>query len=202
MQRRPRQRRVERRVEQLLDPGGIQVLGLAVPGVAQRPDAALRRARPRRLVGVHGDLARDRAALGRRVGRARASRCQVPAAGLRDLGEPEIRRPAVPLARRGRDVAVGRDQRQLALERLLGGEDDAQRRALPRRERRGQDRELGRVFAAAAPTLGLRVHDRGKEDERCACDQRQCCRGSSKPVCWKQLSPRPGPQTRISGSFG
>jgi hypothetical protein len=46
-----------------------------------------------------------------------------------DLGEPEIRRPAVPLARFGGDAAVGADQRKLAVERLLGGEDDAERRA-------------------------------------------------------------------------
>ena len=100
-------------------------------------------ARPRRLVVAHGDFARDRAAVGRR---AVARELRVPGARgrRRDLGEPEIRRPAVPLARFGRDAAIGRDQRQLALERLLGGDDDAQRRALPRRDRRGQDRELGR----------------------------------------------------------
>ena len=89
-----------------------------------------------------------RAALGRRA-LAREPRVPRPCGWRRDLGEPEIWRPAVPLARFGRDASIGRNQRKLALERLLRGEDDAQRRALPRRDRRGQDRELGRVFAAA-----------------------------------------------------
>ena len=107
---------------------------------------ALRRARPRRPVAAHGDFARDGAAFGRRAV-ARERRAPRPRGRRRDLDEPEIRRPAVPLTRCGRDASVGRDQRKLALERLLRGEDDAQRRALPRRDRRGQDRELGRVFA-------------------------------------------------------
>ena len=106
--------------------------------------------------GAHDDLARDRAALGRRAV-ARELRVPRPRGRRRDLDEPEIRRPAVPLTRCGRDASIGRDQRKLALERLLRGEDDAQRRALPRRDRRGQDRELGRVFAAAGWTFGLCV---------------------------------------------
>ena len=154
MQRRPRRRRVERRVKQLLDPGGIQVFRLAIPGIAQRPEAAIRRARSRRLDRTHGDLARDRAALGRRAV-ARKRRVPRPRGRRRDLGEPEIRRPAVPLTRFGRYAAIGRDQRKLALDRLLRGEDDAQRRALPRRDRRGQDRELGRLFAGADRALRL-----------------------------------------------
>jgi hypothetical protein len=64
----------------------------------------------------------------------------------------------MPFARFGRDASIGRDQRKLALERLLRGDDDAQRRALPGHERRGQDRELGRVFAEAEWTFGPRVH--------------------------------------------
>ena len=162
VQRRPRRRRVERRVEQLLDPGGIQVFRRAIPGIAQRPDAAIRRARPRRLDGAHGDLARDRAALGRRAV-ARELRVPRPRGRRRDLGEPEIRRPAVPLTRFGRDAAIGRDQRKLALDRLLRGEDDAQRRALPGRDRRGQDREFGRLFAGADRALRLRVHCRERQ---------------------------------------
>ncbi len=100
----------------------------------------------------HGDFARDRAALRRRpVARER----RVPRSHHRrcDLGKPEIRRTAVALTRFDRDVSVGRDQRKLTLERLLNGEDDAQRRALPRRDRRGQDRKLGRVLAAAGRTF-------------------------------------------------
>ena len=187
MQRRPRQRRVERRVEELLDPCGVQVFRRTIPGVAQRPDAPVGRARPRRLVVEHDDLARDRAALGRRIV-AREPCLPLPRGRLRDFGEPGIRRPAEPLTRCGRDLSIGRDQRQLALERLLRGEEDAQGRAPPRRDRRGQDRELGRVFAGAGWALGLCVHCREKEDEKCACDQQQCCRGGSKRACWEQLS--------------
>src|SRR5262249_43588347 len=46
VQRRPRRLRIERIVEQLLDPGGEQVLACAIPGVAQGPGAPRRRARP------------------------------------------------------------------------------------------------------------------------------------------------------------
>ena len=167
---------------------------VAVPGIAHRPDAALDlRAARRRFVRAHGDFARDRAALGRRVV-ARERRVPRPHGRRGDLGEPEIGRPAVPLARFGRDASIGRDQRQLALERLLRGEDDAQRRALPRRERRGQDRELGRVFAAARCAFGQRVRGREEEDEKCACDQRQCRRRSGKLACWKQLRPLSSPR--------
>ena len=82
VQRRPRRRRVERRVEQLLDPGRVQVFGRAVPGVAQRPDAARASRCGRGGSSVaHGDLARDRAALGRR-------------AVARERRAPRSRRPA------------------------------------------------------------------------------------------------------------
>ena len=101
------------------------------------PGGAVRR---RRLLGAHDDVVRDRAAAGRRAV-ARERRVPRPRGRRGNLGEPEIRRPAVPLARFGRDAAIGRDQRKLALERLLRGDEDAQRRALPRRDRRGQDRE-------------------------------------------------------------
>ena len=101
---------------------------------------------------AHGDFARDRAALRRRAV-AREFRMPRPHGRRRDLGEPEIRRPAVPLARLGGDASIGRDQRKLAIERLFRGEDDAQRRALPRRDRRGQDREPGRVLAAVGRSL-------------------------------------------------
>ena len=116
---------------------------------------------------------------------------RVPGAGgrRRDLGEPEIRRAAVPVARFGGDAAVGRDQRELAVERLLGGEDDAQRRALPRRDRRRQDRDLGRVVAGA---LRLRVRCREKADRP---------RSATMPSQPQQtgvlvtMEPLPGPST-------
>src|SRR5262249_57116823 len=130
---------------------------------------------------VHGLVAWDLAGAGRRE-------LGVPGTGGRrgDLGQPEIRRPAVPLARFGRDVSIGPDQRKLALERLLRGEDDAQRRALPRHERRRQDRELGRVLAAADLTLGPWVDDREKQ---CSCDQQQCCHSSSKLAYVQAVNP-------------
>ena len=176
VQRRPRRRRVERIVEKLLDPCREQVFRRAIPCIAQRPDAPRRRARRRRPVGAHGDVARDRAAPGRRAV-ARERRAPRPRGRRLDLGEPEIRRPAVPLTRFGRDASIGRDQRKLALERLLRGEDDAQRRALPRRDRRGQDRELGRIFTGAGDEpCGPRVRRREKEGGKRPCDQQKCCR--------------------------
>src|SRR6266705_3312072 len=62
VQRRPRRLRFERIVEQLLDPGGEQVLACAIPGVAQGPGAPRRGAWSARFVHAHLDLARDRAA--------------------------------------------------------------------------------------------------------------------------------------------
>ena len=116
----------------------------------------------------------------------------MPGAGGRrgDLGEPEIGRTAVALGRFRRDAPIGRDQRKLALERLLRGEDDAQRRALPRRERRGQHRELGGVFACGDLSLGADVRCRDEDGETCACDRQQCLR-SSKPAYWNHVIPLP-----------
>ena len=118
---------------------------VAIP--ALRNGQTLRRTsrRPRRRVLAHRDLARDRAALGRRVV-AREPGLTRPGDRLGDLDEPEIRRPALPVARRGCDAAIGCDQRELARERLLGGDDDAQGCAPPGRHRRGQDRKLGGVL--------------------------------------------------------
>src|SRR5262249_42766293 len=97
VQRRPRRLRFERIVEQLLNPGGEQVLGCAIPGVAQGPGASRGEARPARFVRAHLDLARDRAAsCSHLLGRER----RMPGARRRrlDLREPEIRRaaPALP----------------------------------------------------------------------------------------------------------
>jgi hypothetical protein len=200
VQGRPRRRRLERRIEQLLDPGGIQVLVRAVPGIAQGPDAALGRVRPRRLAPAHNDVARDRAARGWGA-LAREPRLPFPGGRRGDLDDPEIRRPAVALARFRRDASIGRDERKLALERPLRGEDDAQRRAVPRREWRGQDRELSRVFAAAGWSLGPRVHDGEKEEEQCAGDRQQSW-SSSKPAGQKQLSPLTNPDQTIAEIVG
>src|SRR5262249_28946841 len=134
MQRLPRWRRVERCIEQLLDPCRIQVFGRAIPCIAHRPEASVALARAWRLAALDCDLTGNRAALDRctiaRERRAPGSR------GWRgDLGEPEIRRPALPVTRRGRDASIGPDQRKLTFKGLLSREDDAQRRPLPRRYR-------------------------------------------------------------------
>src|SRR5262249_40042582 len=113
----------------------------------------------------------------------------------RHIGEPEIRWAAVPLARFGGNAAVGRDQRKLALKRLLRGEYDAQRHALPRRDRRGQDRELSRIVASARWNRGARIRSRESESKKCRGEQQRCCRSRNKPACQKQSSPRlPSPQ--------
>ena len=110
MQRRPRRRRVERRVEELLDP----CRDTSFPSRGSMHCARARRSLPvvpgrGGLSRAHGDFARDRAAFGRRAV-ARELRAPRPRGRRRDLGEPEIRRPAVPLTRFGRDASVGRDQ--------------------------------------------------------------------------------------------
>ena len=192
MQRGPRRCRIERRVKELLDPCGVQVFRPAIPCVAQRPDTPRGGAGRRRLCTAHVDFAGDCAALRRRP--AREFSLPRPHGRRRDLDEIKIRRPAMPLARLGRDASIGRDQRKLAFERRLCGEDDTQRRALPRRDRRGEDREPGRVFAAAGRTLGPCVRYR---DEKCACDQQQCFH-SSKPAGRKQAVPLWPPSSQLN----
>src|SRR5262249_56200119 len=88
------------RVEELLDPGGEQVLAWAIPGVAKGPGASRGGARPARFVRAHLDLARDGAAsCTRLLGRER----RMPGARRwrLDLGEPEIRRGATGAPRAG-----------------------------------------------------------------------------------------------------
>ena len=119
VQRRPRWLRIERIVEQLLDPGGEQVLGCAIPGIAQGPGAPRRGARAARFVRAHLDLARDRAASCARLpGRER----RMPGARRwrLDLGEPEIRRAAMALPRGGGHAAIRSGQRELSFKRLFG----------------------------------------------------------------------------------
>ena len=60
----------------------------------------------------------------------------------------------MPVGRFDRDASVGRDQRQHALDRLFGDDHDAQRRAGPRRQRRRQDGDFGRVRAAVGCRCG------------------------------------------------
>ena len=140
------------------------------------------RVRARRLVAEHSDFTRDGAAPGRG---AVAVKFYVPrpGGGRCNLGVPEIGRPAMPLLRFGCNAAIGRDQRKLAIERLFRGKNDPQRSALPRRQRRGQDRNPGRIFANSGGSFGPDVHRRDKDDEKCACNRQQCRQSGSKPAC-------------------
>ena len=117
----------------------------------------LPRARRRRLLALHDDLARDASLQSGGCAFAHELRLPRPGGGRGDFGEPEIRRAAMPLARCGRDISVRRDQRKLAFERLLGGEHDAQGRALPRRHRRGEHGKPGLVLASVDWCLRLRL---------------------------------------------
>jgi len=96
-----------------------------------------------------------------------------------DFGSPEIRRAAGPCAGSGGDAAVGRDERKFAVERLLRDKKNAQWRAFPWCDRRGQYRNLAGLFAAARSRGGPCV-DYGKTDN-CACEQQRCGR-SGKPA--------------------
>jgi hypothetical protein len=194
VQRRPRQLSVKRIVKQLFDPGGEQVFGCPVPRVADRPDASFDRAGRCRPVAAHRDFAGDGAAAGRRQRHAPFAR------GRRGhFGEPGIGRAAVLPARFRCDRAVRRDQRQLAVERLLRGEDDAQRRALPRRDRRGQHRDAGVV--AAGGTLRPCVRARQDQGSACACNQQQAYyRG--KPASGKHVAPPSIPQPSSCNDHG
>jgi len=94
------------------------------------------------------------------------------------------------MERRG-DTSVGRDQRKLALKRLLRGKNDPQWRALPWRNGRRQDRKFGRIFAPGSRALGPCVQARDKESERCNCDQPRYRHRSSKTACNSHVSPPP-----------
>ena len=190
VQRRPRQLLALRRVEELLDPRRVQVLGVAVPRVAQRPDAFRCCARRARRASLHGDVARDGRAL---RGVAVTRQLGLPLSDRRrcHLRDPEVRRAATPLTRCDRHLAIGRDQRKLALQRPLGGEDDAQGRALPRRHRRSQDAELGRFLAAGRRSIALCAGTRGY---KCIRDQQQRCRGGGNLAFRKQWGPPGAPR--------
>ena len=119
IERRPRRLGIERRVEQLFDPRGIEIFRRAVPVVAQRPEAPRRRRRRRRFCRADRDLARDRAAAGQETAAARQLRAPRPRRRRRHLGEPDIRRPVEPRPRRRRDGTVRPNQRQFPVGRLL-----------------------------------------------------------------------------------
>ena len=187
VERRPRRLLVERGVEQLLDPGRKQIFRPAIPRRAQRPEAP---GVARGGAGLSRATAMSRVILPHSAGSVVARQRRVPGPRGRrgHLGEPDVRRPVEPVVRFDGDAAVGRDQRQLAVERLFGGEDDAQRRALPRRERRGQDREPDRVVAGFRSRAHCRRQGRRKLHPSSATALSQ---PAVRPACSKQLSPHP-----------
>ena len=101
------------------------------------------------------------------------------------------------LARFDRDVSIGSDQRKLALERLLHGEEDAQRRALPRRDRRGEHRDCG-ILAGAGAGLGLRFHLAQDEDEKCTCVSDNAVAAAAKRRAVNTGIPFPGGGNHIA----
>ena len=113
-----------------------------LPAVALGRGGSSPRTAISRVIVLHSAGARLRVSVARHV----------PAAGDATSVNQKYGGPPCCCARFGRDASIGRDQRKLALERILRGEDDTQRRALPRHDRRGQNREVGRVFA---DTFGL-----------------------------------------------
>src|SRR6202022_5042496 len=98
VQRRPRGCGIKRRIEKLLDPCGVEVFCFACPGIAQWPQCAVGRVRPRRLALLHDDVTRDGGAV---CARALARKLRMPGSrrGCSDLGKPEIGWPAVALGR-------------------------------------------------------------------------------------------------------
>ena len=74
------------------------------------------------------------------------------------------------LPRGGRHAAIRSGHRELSFKRLFGHEHDAQRGALPRRPRRGQERDLARRVTDGRRALRLRVPRRESQKE-CAGNQ-------------------------------
>src|SRR5262245_44937912 len=169
MQGGPRRRRIERRIEKFLHPCRKQIFCRTIPCIAKRPHGACCRAWPRRFVATHGDLTRTVAACERRP--------PCPGGGGLHLGKPEIWWAAEALTRFRRHVSIRPNQREFALDRALGGKDDSQGRAFPRRNRRSQDRNV----SILAGIFGLGWCNRGGQD--CARDQQRCCHGSGKACC-------------------
>ena len=95
------------------------------------------------------------------------------------------------LPRGGGHAAIGPGQLELSLKRLFGHQHDAQRGALPRRPRRGQDRDLARRVTGGRRALRPRVPRRESQKE-CGGNQRQRCRCSPDELAcrkhWKSLT--------------
>ena len=111
--------------------------------IAQRPHASRRRARPRRRAVAHGDFARDRATSAGARSRVSCAR-HVPAVGDATSANQKYGGPPW----RSRDLAATLPSGAISDSSPSTGfsavNDDAQRRAAPRRDRRRQDREVRR----------------------------------------------------------
>ena len=156
--------------------------GQTLPCRARWPAAACR---------LHGDLARDGGALAGAPSRASVA-CHVPAAGAATSANQKYGGPPCALARFGRDVPSGAISENSPSSGFSAANDHAQGRALPRRERRGEDGEPGRVLASRR-SLGLRVRC---GTENAAGDQQRCRRNSSNLACTNQSSPRVLPRPK------
>ena len=188
MQRRPRRRRVQRVVEQLLDPCREQVFRRAIPGVAQRPDAARRRARPRRrsartamsrVIVPHPAGARSRASVARHV----------PAAG--DLTSANQKYGGPPW--RSRDLAATLPSGAISESSPSSGFSAAKttRKGAPFHGTIGEGRTASSAASSQVPgePWARESTRREKEGEKCAGDQQQCCRGGSRTGVLETIEP-------------
>ena len=114
-----------------------------------------------------------------------AHELRLPCPGVRrgDFGEPDVRRTALAVARCGRDLAVGPNQRKLAFERRLGDEHDPQRGALPRHGGRGEHGKPGLVLAIGGRRCGRRPRFGRAGGNRERCDQQGRDRDSRNLGC-------------------
>jgi hypothetical protein len=119
-----------------------------------------------------------------RAGRATSHRPCGRRSPPRRAGTDRARNRRIAGSSRFGHAAIGPGQRELSLKRLFGHEHDAQWGALPRRPRRGQERDLARRVTGGRRALRPRVPRRESQKE-CAGNQRQRCR-CSKLVCRKQ----------------
>ncbi len=158
--------------------------GQTLFAVARGADAALGARRSRGVIVLHSAGAPSRASVA----------CHVPTAGVRDLGEPEIRRPAVALTRCGRHLSIGRDQRKLAVERFSAVKTT--RNGAPFHGAIGEARTASPA-ASSQPTdgsFGLCVRCRHAE---CTCDQQQCRRSRQQTGVQKTIEPPGLPRLQL-----
>ena len=146
--------------------------GQTLPATVPGGGGASARTAISRVIVLHGGGARSR------------SQRRAPRSGGRrlHLGEPEVRRAAVALARSGRDAAVGRDQRQAR-----------PRAASRRRTERAAARPSTARTARAAPRSRRRPRRRRRNPGRARATEREAAtrpkRLRRQAACWKHLRP-------------